>query len=79
MDKKSDSNNKASNNAIQTPKWCYVAMENTGNGVTTEVVMQCVAGDDVGYELMKPRDNSADDVHGDDATKEGAGDNKRQN
>ena len=30
-----------------------------------------------GYELMKPRDNSADDVHGDDATKEGAGDNKR--
>ena len=52
-------------------------MENTGNGVTTEVVMQCVAGDDVGYELMKPRDNSADDVHGDDATKEGAGDNKR--
>ena len=35
------------------------------------------SGDDVGYELMKQRDNSADVVHGDDATKEGAGDNKR--
>ena len=42
---KSDSNdnsNNASNNAIWTPKWRYVAMENTGNGVTTEVVMQWV-------------------------------------
>ena len=37
-----DNNNNASNNAIQTPKWRYVAMENTGNGVTTEVVMQWV-------------------------------------
>ena len=37
-----DNNNNASNNAIQTPKWHYVAMENTGNGVTTEVVMQWV-------------------------------------
>ena len=39
----SDSNNNASNNAIWSPKWRYSAMENTGNGVTTEVVMQWVA------------------------------------
>ena len=47
-EQKSDSNvnnNNASNNAIQTPKWRYVAMANTGNGVTTEVVMQWVDGD----------------------------------
>ena len=39
-----DNNNNASNNAIKTPKWCYVAMANTGNGVTTEVAMQWVDG-----------------------------------
>ena len=47
MDKKNDSDdnsNNPSNNAIQTPKWCYVTMANTGNDVTTEVVMQWVAG-----------------------------------
>ena len=41
---KSDSNNNnnnASNNAIQTPKWRYVAR----NGVTTEVVMQWVGAE----------------------------------
>ena len=47
-----DSNNTASNNAIQTPKWRYIAMENTGNGVTTEVVMQWV-GDRRPAQLRK--------------------------
>ena len=40
-----DNNNNASNNAIQTPKWRYVAMDNTRNGVTIEVVMQWVGAE----------------------------------
>ena len=39
---RNDNNNNASNNAMQTPTWRYVAMANTGNGVATEVVMQWV-------------------------------------
>ena len=38
-----DNNNNASNNAIQRPKWRYVAMVNTAYRVTTKVVMQWVA------------------------------------
>ena len=37
-----DNNNNASKNALQTPKWCCVAMDKTGNDVTTEVGMQWV-------------------------------------
>ena len=48
-----DNNNNASNNAMQTPTWRYVAMANTGNGVTTEVVMQWVGGG--GPDFMKYR------------------------